>query len=615
MGKHPSGREGPLSEGRELKKSPLSVAWGQYPDIIPPVSGFLFEIYIQQSKLEMSLWAALIRRIYHHLGLFFGDFTIEVLIKEARVRFFVRCARDLTRLSSELYPFMVKRVDGGLKDLEREADSSVPWLRLGQDENIISLRDRQEFKKGRTLYRASLHFSRVFVFKFCTACFYFSAANGLILRSVKLLGEIAPLRLLGINFNRSLHFKKRSVPLFLKLEKTAHLFEKLPEKAFLEVLGFPYLPCNEYFPLSAFEFNKHSLIVGQTGTGKSKLIELFVQQVIREGKADDYSIVVLDPHASLYQDFVTESINIDFLRTACSLFSTAGDANISTELTLLLFKTVVRDQFNPKMERVLKYSLYVLYSTGEVSLLALRKFLTELEYRKSVLAKLPPASEVVQDFFATDFIELQTKYYELSIMPVLVLLDELSFLPSSSFQENRALRDCLNDNHLTFLSLNKIMLGEKATKLLAGLLIQQVFLLAQSRSFKRKVIFIIDEVSVVENDALSAILSEARKFDLSLFLTQQYLTQINPDLLKSVLTNAYNYFVFKVSEDDARLLGRNLDMEFGRETLEEGKEKGQGEEDLKVKMITTLNPRECLARVYSDGRFHPCFKARTMDVN
>lgn len=578
------------------------------------MAGLLFEIYIQQSKLEMSAWATLVHKIYHHLGLFFGDFTIEVLIKEAQVRFFARCNRDLTRLSSELYPFICKRLDEAIEDLECEVNASIPWLRLKAGENIIGIRDRQEFKKSRTLFRVSLHFTKFMALHFCTARFYFTAADGSVCCATRLLGEMTPLKLLAINFNRSVNYKKKSVPLFLKLQKTAHLFRKSAEDSFLEVLGFPYLPRNEYFPLPAFEFNKHSLIVGQTGTGKSKLIELFVQQVARQGKADDYSIVVLDPHAALYSDFVTESMNIDFMRTACSLFSTAGDANISTELTLLLFKTVVRDQFNPKMERVLKYSLYALYLSGDMSLVSLRRFLTELESRKEVLKKLPSSSEVVLDFFATDFIEMQTKYYELSIMPVLVLLDELSFLPASSFQDNKALKDYINDNSLTFLSLNKIMLGEKATKFLAGLLIQQIFLLAQSRSFKRKVIFIIDEVSVVENDAMSAILSEARKFDLSLFLTQQYLTQINPELLKSVLTNAYNYFVFKVSEDDARLLGRNLDMEFGRETLEEAKEKGQGEEDLKVKMITTLNPRECLVRVYSDGKFRPCFKARTMDV-
>ena len=87
-----------------------------------------------------------------------------------------------------------------------------------------------------------------------------------------------------------------------------------------------------------------------------------------------------------------------------------------------------------------------------------------------------------------------------------------------------------------------------------------------------------------------------------------------PDLLKSIVTNVFNYFIFKVSEEDARLLVKNLEMEFSDEIVKDGKDKGLKEEDLKVKMITSLNPRECLIRTYYDGKFYPCFKARTVDI-
>jgi len=121
-------------------------------------------------------------------------------------------------------------------------------------------------------------------------------------------------------------------------------------------------------------------------------------------------------------------------------------------------------------------------------------------------------------------------------------------------------------------------------------------------------------VSIVENEALISILSEARKFNLSLFLSQQYLTQITPQLLKGVLSNVYNYFVFKVAEEDAKILGDNLQMEFPDEILKASKEKGGDEKSLKIKLMTSLNPRECLARVFSGGKFQSCFKAKTLDI-
>lgn len=67
---------------------------------------------------------------------------------------------------------------------------------------------------------------------------------------------------------------------------------------------------------------------------------------------------------------------------------------------------------------------------------------------------------------------------------------------------------------------------------------------------------------MVENDGLISILSEARKFNLFLFLSQQYLTQITKGLLKAILSNVFNYFVFKVYEEDAKILSKNLNIKF-----------------------------------------------------
>ena len=156
-------------------------------------------------------------------------------------------------------------------------------------------------------------------------------------------------------------------------------------------------------------------------------------------------------------------------------------------------------------------------------------------------------------------------------------------------------------------------MGEKVVKTVAGLIIQQIFLLAQARQFQEKIILIIDEVSVVQNPALAQILAEARKYNLFVFLAQQYFGQIEKPLQEAVFTNVSNYYVFRVSEDDARALEGNLTIELPKELLLEEKELGNKEQDLKVRMLTSLHPRECLLRLSSDGQILPCVKARTMD--
>jgi len=130
---------------------------------------------------------------------------------------------------------------------------------------------------------------------------------------------------------------------------------------------------------------------------------------------------------------------------------------------------------------------------------------------------------------------MQTRFYEIAIMPILVLIDELQFIPAFSQRPQSNLVDDLRSNFLTCFSLNRIYLGDKATKLIAGLIIQQLFLIAQRNLISKKIILIIDEVSIVENESLIYILSEARKFNLSLVLSQQYLTQISQELLKGIL--------------------------------------------------------------------------------
>lgn len=157
-------------------------------------------------------------------------------------------------------------------------------------------------------------------------------------------------------------------------------------------------------------------------------------------------------------------------------------------------------------------------------------------------------------------------------------------------------------------------MGDKVVKTVAGLLIQQIFLLAQAGVFQQKILLFIDEVSVVQNPTIAQILAEARKFNLTVILTQQYFGQVEKDLRDAIFANVFNYYAFKVSEEDARSLEGNLNMELPSEIIEEEHAKGVSEADLKIRMLTELHPRECLVRVVSNGQVCPCIKTRTVEV-
>lgn len=570
-----------------------------------------FEIFIQKDKISFSDWQKLEEKVFEYEK----RFAVELVFETNSIGFYLYSQKDLSLLSEKLEDFLLKPTNYFPSD-ERRVSKKISF-RLALDKNILEIKEKEQIRNNRIIEKMRVEFYKLLSLKFYQLTVFVVDKNKQVFSSSYFTLN-NPLITCEFDFKKKIRLKKKSPPVFLKIDNLETLFTSSKNLGFLEVFGFPYFSYPQYFPLKSFEFNKHSLLVGQTGVGKSKLLELFVKEIVRCQLTDEYRVIIIDPHAALYQQFLTlpSKINFDFIHSSCDLFPAFSEPKIATELIILLFKTVLKDQFNAKMERVLKYVVYVLFLKNQMSLLNLRRFLTELEMRKEILALLPEEYGYLSHFFDTEFVELQTKFYEIAIMPILVLIDELSFIPAFLRSTPHKLELIIKNHFLTCFSLNRIFLGDKATRLIAGLIIQQIFLIAQKREVNKKIILLIDEVSLVENESLISILSEARKFELSLFLSQQYLTQISNDLLKAILSNVYNYFVFKVGDEDAKILAKNLEVKFPEEVLKKEKEKGLFEVDLNLtrELLVTLNPRECLVRIFSQGKFYPCFKARTLSI-
>lgn len=123
---------------------------------------------------------------------------------------------------------------------------------------------------------------------------------------------------------------------------------------------------------------------------------------------------------------------------------------------------------------------------------------------------------------------------------------------------------------------------------------QQILQLIQGYSFEEHLLLIVDEVSVVENLILKRFLSEARKYNLSLILSQQYFSQVSEDLRKSIFANVINYYIFRVARSDAQILESNLQMEVAvRNSF-----------IVRMKILTELNNRECILRVSNLSLIH-----------
>lgn len=580
----------------------------------------LFEIYLTKSKVTAEDWKRLNITLLQAIGMF-KSYTLKVRIQSNVVRYFIEINKDIGSISTNLEGFVFRPVNNNDTDIVTTPNvtSSERMVRLTAGGSLLDLRERYQVQKAKELNAVDIRVRSINSAKQISkvSLFFKSVLSEYSLSTKKIF--LFPAHLLEIDFDSNTRYIKKTISKYLKIEKTLQLLNSERNNSLFSVDTFPYHPQPHYLHLNAFDFDKHSLIIGQSGSGKSKLIELLIDRINKLDITDSYRIIVIDPHAAIAPNLkhVPNSKFIDFKGDTSDLFPTTNDATAATELSTTLFKSIMADQFNPMVERVLRYSLFLLFSAQSMDFSHLKHLLTNIEWRKQVLdimeSRVP---DNIIKFFHTDFNDLRAKHYNEAVLPIISMIDEMEIQPGMNQPANVSLAQTIQNNFLTTFSLNKVSMGDKVVKTIAGLLIQNIFILAQARLFNHKLILIVDEVSVVQNPTMAQILAEARKFGLSLILTQQYLTQVEKDLRDAIFSNNYNYYLFKLSEEDARLIEGNVQIDLPEEIIAtEKEEKGLKESDIKVKMLSEeLHSRECLIRPYAQGKFLPCIKAKTVDA-
>jgi hypothetical protein len=561
-------------------------------------------------------WTKLYRALFSYLGMF-GKFEIVFKCTDNVVHFFISSDKDLSTLSNSIEGIVLYSVDPSELNVPRTS-SKERFVQFITGGNILDLKEKISIKRAKDLQYAKFKVITINTDSTITRSSYFFKNTGGKWSKLKRIAFFFPVKLLSVDFMGNVRYLKKTAEKYLDIEKSLKILSPKKVNDLFTVSTFPYFSKKYYLNITNYDFDKHSFIIGASGSGKSKFIGLFVDRLYQAGLKDDYRVIVIDPHASLAADFanIPASKIINFNNEGTELFAgAASDISAATELTAALFKSLMGNQYNSTLDRLLRFSLFVLFTAQTMSLDSLKSFLTDVDVKNQIIEHVTGYVPInVVKFFGADFNEMRTKYYSQSIAPLVALVDEMQLQPVLVGEGEISLTETIENNFLTVFSLNKVSMGERVVKTVAGLLIQQIFLLVQARAFKQKIILIIDEVSVVQNPALSAILSEARKFNLCVVLTQQYFGQIEKDLRDAIFSNVYNYYAFKVSQEDARSLEGNLNIELPKEIIEEEKKKGLKESDIRIKLMTELHPRECIVRVLVNGQIIPAIKARTVDV-
>ena len=333
---------------------------------------------------------------------------------------------------------------------------------------------------------------------------------------------------------------------------------------------------------------RHLAVFGGSGSGKSTLFRNMLAGDILAG----HGVTVVDPHGQLVDELLEN--HIPRRRTNDVIYFNPKDRERALGLNLLdcrrqeqrglvvsnvisVFKRLWFDSWGPRMEDILRNALHALIEQPRpVSILALTKLLTDSAYRAQALSHV--TNPAVLDFFRTTFERWAPAFREEAISPVLnkcraFATDPLLRAVIGQARSSFDFRAAMDEQKIILCDLSKGAIGADNAMLLGSLIVMQEKLAALSRSdipesARVPHLLFAEEAQNYIGD-FESILSETRKFNLSLAIATQAIDSLSRETATAIFTNAANLIAFRVSNTDAERLKDEFTMAFAGEVIQD----------------------------------------------
>lgn len=361
--------------------------------------------------------------------------------------------------------------------------------------------------------------------------------------------------------------------------------------------------------------SRHVYIIGQTGAGKSGLLELFALSDVFYNQG----YCIIDPHGDFAVNnlkFIPESRAKDvvYFNPADTQYPVAFNPlemtdetrkpNISSEVIGVL-KRMFGDSWGPRLEHILRYTLLALLDRPETTLLDISRMLTDKQFRKETLEYCKDVT--VLQFWKHEFGSWNDKQVTESVAPVLnkvgaftanPIIRNIIGQPKSSFD----IRKIMDEGKILVVNLSKGLIGEDNAGILGAFLVTKIQLAAMSRSDipnvedRRPFYLYVDEFQNFATDSFAVILSEARKYGLNLTVANQYISQMTDAVRDAVFGNVGTTISFRVSADDAPILAKQFEPTFEAQDL------------------LNMHNRHFIISMIISGEKAPAFSATTLNI-
>jgi hypothetical protein len=337
---------------------------------------------------------------------------------------------------------------------------------------------------------------------------------------------------------------------------------------------------------------RHFYIIGQTGTGKTYFMRNMIAQDIEAGNG----VCFIDPHGDMCEDILG---TIPANRIEDVIYFNPGDVNRPMGMNMLEYdpnfpeqKTFIINElleiFNklydmktaggPMFEQYFRNATALVMddpASGN-TLLEINRVFVDKKFRDYKLSK---TTNPLVKIFWRDIAEKAGGEASLQNIVPYISSKFDSFLSNEIMrpivaQEKSAfkLRDVMDNKKILLVNLSKGRLGELNSSLIGLILVGKMLMAAFSRvdipERDRKNFYLyIDEFQNVTTNSIETILSEARKYRLSLTIAHQFIAQLEEDISKAVFGNVGSLAAFRVGAEDGEFLEKQFGPTFTRTDL------------------------------------------------
>lgn len=333
---------------------------------------------------------------------------------------------------------------------------------------------------------------------------------------------------------------------------------------------------------------RHIYSIGKTGMGKSTMLENMAIQDIQNGNG----MAFLDPHgktADLLLDYIPEHRIKDVIYFApfdteypvsFNVMEDVGEARRHLVVSGLMsaFEKIWVDAWSARMAYILQNTLAALLEFPGATLLGVNRMYTDKEYRNKVVENI--SDPTIKSFWTEEYTKYTDRYTQEATPAIQNKIGQFTSNPlvrniigqsKSSFD----VRKIMDEKKILIVNLSKGLVGENNANLLGSMLVTKIYLAAMSRADAKpsemaklpNFYLYVDEFQSFANKSFADILSEARKYKLSLNITHQYIEQMAEEVRAAVFGNVGTMVSFRVGSYDAEVLEKEFAPIFTAEDI------------------------------------------------